>query len=231
MIAANDPLICVRGSGNFSDHVVNRFQARPIRFHFQVHLRGPRADMIGHAQTAAPRSRSNRSGNRRQQRFCVAIRNRQHWNFCNDRHVLQVEPLRVFRCANTRRQRITRINRIVGHAAALYAIARTPRARRKSFALLESIFIRIGINHAAHRAMLRRNFRLDPAPGMAILGDHDRASYRNSQAIELLVIFRNAVIHKHQRRRHVAVNRVGVVRWQLFALLIRSRVTRDRRFL
>ncbi len=79
--------------------------------------------------------------------------------------------------------------------------------------------------------MFRRNLGLDAAPGVPIFCNHDCAFYGDAQAIELLVVFRNAVIHEHQRRRHIAVDRVGVVRWQLFALLIRRRVTRDSRFL
>ncbi len=227
MIATDDPLVGVRRTGNFSDHVVNRFQARPIRFHLQVHLSGARADVISHAETATPRSRSYRSGNCRQQRFGIAVRNRQHRNFCNDRNIFQIEALGIFACADARCQRIAGINWIVGHAAALHAVARTPRACRKSFALLESIFVRIGINQAANCAVFRRNFRLDAAPGMAVLGNHDRAFYGDTQAIELLVILRNPVVHEHQRRRHVTINRIGVIRRQLFALLIRSGILRD----
>ncbi len=143
MVAANDPLIGVRCAGNFSDHVVNGFQAAPIRFHFQVHFSSAWADVISHAQTAAPRSRSNRSGNRRKQRFRIAIRNRQHRNFCDDWNIFQVEPLCVLGCANARCQRIARINWIVGHATALHAIAGTPRSRRKSFPLLEAVLVGI----------------------------------------------------------------------------------------
>jgi hypothetical protein len=66
---------------------------------------------------------------------------------------------------------------------------------------------------------------------MPVLRDHDRAFHRNAHPLQLLVVFRNSVIHKDQRRCNVAINRICVVGWQLLALLAGSWILRNRRLL
>src|SRR5436305_13909161 len=97
-------------------------------------------DAIRQAKPATPRAWRNSAGDRRKQGFGVAVGNWQYRNFRDDRNIFQIEAFGVFRSTHAGRKRITGINRIIGNAAALYAVARTPCARRKSFSLLESVF-------------------------------------------------------------------------------------------
>ena len=133
--------------------------------------------------------------------------------------------------ADAGRQGIARIHRHVHYAAALHAVFRTPRASRKNLPLKITVFVRIGVNNAAYRAMLRRHFGFDAAPGTAIPRDHDSPFHRDAQAFELLVIFGNAVVHVHERPGHVAVDRVGVVSGELFVVLAGGGVCRNGRLL
>ena len=59
--------------------------------------------------------------------------------------------------------------------------------------------------------MFGRDFRLGAAPAFSVAGNDDRALDRNSQAIELLIIFAVAVVHIHQRSGYVSIDRIGVV--------------------
>ena len=91
--------------------------------------------------------------------------------------------------------------------------------------------MRVGKNQATHRAVLRGNLWFDPAPRMVIARNDNLALYGHAHALEPLVVFRHAVVHVHQRRRHVAVNRIRVVRGELLRLLTRGRVHLQRRLL
>ena len=75
MIAAHDPAIGIARSGNFCNHIVHLLDV-PIRLHYQVHFRRPRANMIWNRQRSTPLLRRQRPGNGGQQRLGVAIRNR-----------------------------------------------------------------------------------------------------------------------------------------------------------
>ena len=107
---------------------------------------------------------------------------------------------------DARCQRIAGIDRHVHHTAALHAILGTPGPGGKDLTLGITVFVRVGVNDATDRAMLRCDFRFDTAPGASITRDHDRAFYCHAQAVELFVIFGNAVVHIDQRRRHVTVD-------------------------
>ena len=79
--------------------------------------------------------------------------------------------------------------------------------------------------------MFSRDLGLDAAPGIAVLGDDDGAFYGNSQPLQFLVVLGQAVVDENQRGGHVAIDRVGVVGGQLFALLIGGGIYGDRRLL
>ena len=200
-------------------------------FTFKCTFAAPGPYVIGDSQAAAPIFRRNAPGQRRQQRLRIGIRNRQHRNFGDGRGVFHLQTLGVFGGAHSRSERIARIKRHVGHAAALRTILGTPGSRRKRIAFHKSVFVRIGINQAAHRAVLGRDFRLDAAPGMKIAGDHDLALHGNTHALQLFVIFRNAVVHVNQRRGNISVLRISVIGGQLLGLLVRRGILRQRRLL
>src|SRR5262249_5620055 len=129
------------------------------------------------------------------------------------------------------RQRIARVKRHIGNAAALCTVFRAPRPFRKNFAFDISVFVRIGINQAADGTVLGGDFGLDAAPRVIIARDDDRALHRDAHAIELLVIFGHAVVDVDEWRGDVTVFGVDVVCRQLLAGLIRSRVLFDYRLL
>jgi len=66
-----------------------------------------------------------------------------------------------FVAPTSRRQWIARIKRHVCNAAALRSIFRAPSARGKDIAFDKAVLMRIGIDQAANRAVLRRNLGLD----------------------------------------------------------------------
>ena len=76
--------------------------------------------------------------------------------------------------------------------------------------------------------MLGRDLGFDAAPRLSVTGDDDGASDRNAKPVEFVVILGPAVVHVHERRRHVAVDGVRVVARQLLALLARRRIDRHR---
>ena len=121
--------------------------------------------------------------------------------------------------------------RHVHHAAALYAVARAPRAVGENVALRVAVVGGIGIDEASDRAVLGGDFGLDAAPGISVTRDHDCALDRNSHALQFLVVIRSAVVDVHQRRGDVAVGRIGVVGGQLFSLLIGCGIDGQRRLL
>ena len=76
--------------------------------------------------------------------------------------------------------------------------------------------------------MLGGDLGFHAAPRLIVLGDHDRAFDRDAQAVELFVVFGQAVVHEDQRRGDVAVRRIGVVGRKLFRFLVRCRIDRQR---
>ena len=230
VIAAHHPFIGRSGTGNFCDDVVDGLDV-PIRFHFEVHFRRAGADAVSHAESAAPIGGSDASGERGEKRLRVAVRNREHGNFCDRRRFFDLEALRVFRCADAGSERIAGVERHVGDAAALDSVFRTPRALRKCFALREAVFVGIGINQAADGAVFGGDFRLDAAPGMVITRDDDFSFDAHAHAIELFVIFGDAVVDVDERSGDVTVDGVDVVRGKLLVLLIRSWILREGRLL
>ena len=84
----------------------------------------------------------------------------------------------------------------------------------------ESVFVRIGKNEAADGAVLGSNLGLDTAPRVVIARDDDLALHGNAHAIELLVIFRDAVVHVDELSGDVSVDRVRVIGGKLLVALI-----------
>ena len=230
MIAAHDPGIGIARSGNFRNHIVHLLDV-PIRLHYQVHFRRPRANMIWNRQRSTPLLRRQRPGNGGQQRLGVAIRNGQHRNLGDARRFIGWYPPRIFIFAVGRSGIAGIVRGKIHHAAALHAVGVAQPAGGKYIAQKIAIIARIGIDDAAHRAVLGRHLRLYAAPGISITGDHNRTLYGNAQPLQALVVIRQAVIHIDQRRGNVAINRIGVVSRQLLALLIGGRVARHRRLL
>ena len=209
MIAAQHPIAASIRAGQRGDDVVERLDV-PVGSNFEVHLGGPGPDVISDGQRAAPTLRSDRTMQRREQRKRVGIGNRKHGNFCDRLRFFDGEPLGVRGRSHTRRQRIAGIVG-VHHAAALHALSRPPASVRIIVAVEITVAFRVGINDAAHRSVLAGDFGLDAAPARSVAGNHDRALDRNSQAIELLVVFAIAVVHVHQRSGHVSIDGIGVV--------------------
>ncbi len=154
-----------------------------------------------------------------------------HGNFGDGLYIFQVETLCVFRGADSGRERIAGIERHIHHAAALYAVAWAPGAVGENVALSVAVVCRIGVDEAADRAMLGRNFGLDAAPGISIARDGNRSLDRDAHARQLLVVIRSAVVDVHQRRGNIAVTRVGVVGGKLFRLLVGGGIDGQRRLL
>src|SRR6267154_2422153 len=196
-----------------------------------MNFRGAGANVIGDAQAAAPSVRSYAAGQCREKRLGIRIRNRQDRDFRNCRSVFDLQALGVFGCANARGERVTGIKRHVGDAAALDAIGRAVGPGRESLSLDESIFMRIGKYQAADGPVLGRDFGLDTAPGMIVASDDNLSLDRYAQAIELLVVFRDAVVDVDQRSAHVAVDGVSVVGGKLLGLLIGRGILRNGWFL
>jgi hypothetical protein len=184
--------------------------------------------MVCDRQSSTPRARDHLPAQCLQQRLRVPVRNRQRRYSCNFRIVFQRDAFGVLRRAHSRSQRVAGIIG-VRHRAALYPLRRPRRPLRKGRVFPVAILLRIGINDAAHRPMLRRHLRLDAAPRVAIARNHNRALHGNSHLCQRVVIFTDTVIHVHQRSGHVAVRRVGIVRRQRLCLLVRCGVHRDRR--
>ncbi len=144
---------------------------------------------------------------------------------------LEREASGAGRRPDARRQRIARIHRQIHHASALHAVTRPHRSVRKHRSHRVTVVSRIRIDQTADRAVLGGEFRLDAAPRLSVPGDDDGAADRDAEAIEELVVFSPAVVDVDQRRRDVAVDRVGVVAGKLFRLLSRCRIAGNGRFL
>jgi hypothetical protein len=79
--------------------------------------------------------------------------------------------------------------------------------------------------------MLRGDFGLDAPPGVVIARDDDFSSDGNAHPVELLVVFRNAIVHVNERRRDIAIHGIRVIGRKLLGLLRRCGILRDRRLL
>ncbi len=154
---------------------------------------------------AAPGGGRHGAVHRRHHHGGIAIGNRQHRNFQNDRGFLAGQALGVFGGADARRQRIARINHHVRHRAALDALRRPHRAIGIGGVQGITVIGGIGINQAADGAMILGQLRLEAAPAFAIAGDHDLAFDRDAELLKPLVIIHAAIIHIDQRRGDIAI--------------------------
>ena len=182
------------------------------------------AEAIGDRQAAAPVGGDGRAGQRREQRLGVPVRDRHHRNLGQRRRIFDRKACGAGSRPDAGRQRIARIDRHVHHAAALRAVGRAHRALRKHVADAVAVVLRIRVDQAADRPVLGGDLRLDAAPRLAVARHDDRAFHRDPVALEHLVVLGPAVVHVDERPGDVAVNRIGVVDRQLFALLIRCRI-------
>src|SRR5439155_1140355 len=91
--------------------------------------------------------------------------------------------------------------------------------RRWTFAGPVAVLPGIGVDEASHRSVLGGDLGLEAGPRPAVARDHDHALDGNPEALELLVIRGNAVVHVDERPGDVAVRGIGVVGGELLALL------------
>jgi hypothetical protein len=145
--------------------------------------------------------------------------------------VFQVELFRLLRRTDPGRQRVAGIGRHVLDAAALDPLIRPQRSFRIHVPGEVAVVAWIGIDEAADRAVLGGDLRLDSSPRGAVPGDDDLPFHVDAELLEPLVVGRNAVVDVDERRGHVAVDRVGVVRRKLTVLLSGGRIARDGRLL
>ena len=231
VIAAQNPLIGLLGSGDLSDDVIQRHGV-PVECQLQVNFRGPRTNVVGNGESAAPLLWSHGAFERCEERLRVTVGNRHHGNLGERGIVLDGDSLGVVRSSNARCEWVSWIrSREIHYAASLNAVRGTHGTLGEDILDGVTVVMRIGIDQAADRAVLGGDFRFDAAPRSAVSHNHDRAFYGNSEAIQFVVVFGHAVIGENKRRGYVAVNRIGVVGGQLFVLLIRGGVSGDRRFL
>src|SRR6266404_411313 len=218
MVAANDPLVGIRAAGNSGDDVIDGLEI-PIGSHFQVDFERAGAGVISEWKIAAPLGGHYWADECGEQGLRVAIRNGQHGNLGDDGRIFDLQALGVFFRGYAGSKRVAGINGIVGHAAALHAVAWTEAALGKSFAWRIAVAFGIGIDDAADGAVFRGNLGLDAAPGVAVAGDGDRAFDGNAEAFEALVILGDAVIDVDERRDDVAIFGESVVGGQLLGFL------------
>ena len=163
------------------------------------------------------------------QRLRVAVRDRQHGNLREDGRFVDRRAPGARHGADADRQRVARRAAQVFHRSALHAVARPHRAVRKHGPQRKPVVFRVGVDQAAGRAVFGRDLRLDAAEDLPVAHQDNRAARRNAHALELLVVLDASVVGVHERRRDVAVDRIGVVRRQLFRLLAARRVHRHDR--
>ena len=178
VVAANNPLIRQRGTGNRRDHVVERLPV-PVEADRQMCHRHAGADFISERQAAAPALRHKLAVQRLQKRSRIRIRDRQHRNLRNRLHLVERNQLRPRHSADARSLRIARIDWHIHHAATLRALCGPHRTFGVSVAAKVAVVARIGVDDATHRAVLCRDLGLDAAPGLAVPSNHDRAFHRD----------------------------------------------------
>ena len=194
-----------------------------------MHARRPWPDVIRDGQAAPPLRWCDGTSDGGQEWLCIGIGNRQNGNLGEGLCLRDRQSLRILGRADAGRQRITRIYLHLHHAAALRAEARTPRPARIRVALYIAVVAGIRINEAPDCPVFGRDFGFDAAPGAEVARDHDCALDGNPHALESLVVGRHAVVHVHERSRHIAVDRIRVVRGELLILLRRRGITAYRR--
>ena len=89
--------------------------------------------------------------------------------------------------------------------------------------------MRFRVDQAADSSVFSRNLRLHSAPRVVVLRNHNRALHGDAEPVKFLVVLRQPVVHKDQGRGYIAVDRIRVVGGQLFRLLIRGGIDRQRR--
>ncbi len=174
MIAAHDPLVGIGCARNLYDDVIERFDV-PVGLHFEMHFGRSGADLIGLGQGAAPAVGSHLPFERGEQRLRIRVGDGQDRNFGEGLGIFQLEALGVLRGSDSGGERIAGIERHIGHAAALHAVAGTPSAGRENVTLRVAVVRRIGIDQASHGAVFGRHLGLDAAPGISVTRDHDGA--------------------------------------------------------
>ena len=164
-----------------------------------------RADVIGDRQCAAPVGGATWPSKRREEHLGVGIGDGQRGNLQDGGCLGDLQPLGVLGRADARGQRIAGIERHVGDRSALDPMGRAHRAGRIGFIDRIAVIGRIGIDDAADRAMLLREFGLQPAPALAVAGDDDLALDADAEPLQRLVVVLHSVIDVDQAGGNVAV--------------------------
>ncbi len=230
VVASDDPLVGRARSGDRGDDVADGLDV-PVRLDLQMDLRGAGADVVGDRQAAAEVFRDGRAFQLGQQGLRVPVRDGEDRDLRDRWRLLDREAPGIPLRGDSGRQGVAGIQRHVGHAASLDAVLIAHRALREDVIDDVAVIRGVGIDQATDRAMLRGHLHLDPSPRLAVTGDHDRPLHRDAQAVQGLVILRDAIVHIDERCGHVAVDGIGVVGRELLGLLIRGRVLRDGRLL
>jgi hypothetical protein len=210
VVAAYHPLVRQLGTAHRGDHVVDRLHA-PFGANGKVDGPRPRPGVVGDGQRATPPFRRHGPVQRRQEMLRVGVGDRQHRDFQDGDGLRPRQPAGVRRGAHAGGQRVARIERHVGHGAALYALGRPGGSVRIGSFHAVAVLGRVGVDDAADGPMVLRQLRLQPAPALAIARDHDAAAHVDAHAVERLVVVRHAVVHIDQRGGHIAVPLVGDV--------------------
>ena len=211
MIAADHPLIRTLRPADLRNHVVEGLEA-PVRADRKVHLRRPRSEVIGDRQRAAPARRRHRSTERRKQRLCVRVGDRDHRDLEDRRRLRDRQALGVLGRTDPRGKRIAGVQGDIENRAALHALRRPPAAARIDVPPGVAVLVRIGVDDAADGAVLLGELGLQSAPTAAVAGDDDLAAYVDAAAREILIVLRHAVVEVDEIPRHIAVGTVHVVR-------------------
>ena len=209
MVAAHDPFVLLRRSGQRGDHVGNGLQ-RPFGLHLQMHLHAVvPAETIMERQAAAPVVGHGRALQAGEDLGRIGIGNRQCRDFEHRRRRLAGEALGVLGGTHTGGERIAGIGDHIQHAAALHPGRRAAAAVGVAVGRTITILLRIGIDQAADGALFLRQLRLQATPASAITRDDDLALHRNAAPRQRLVIGGQAIVHIDHRRRDIAITLKG----------------------
>src|SRR5262249_48867183 len=127
MISTDDPGVGLLRSLHPCNDVVRRLDV-PVEADLEVNLRGTRTYVVRNRYGSTPLSGSHRTGERCEQRLCVAVRDGQYRNLRDARRIFNCKPFRVGSRADAGSQRVAGAGgREVHRAAALNAVGRTHR--------------------------------------------------------------------------------------------------------
>ncbi len=112
--AADHPLVRPLGAGNPGDHIVDRLQT-PVERQLEVDAGGAGAEVIGNGKGAFQSYRRHGAAEGLEQRQSVAVGDREDGDLGDRRRVLDGEALGVLGGTDAGGQRISGVERHVGH--------------------------------------------------------------------------------------------------------------------